>query len=218
MALLSIWGYAQGTESFANLANATGDGNGIITSYQGWSWTGDLGGAWLATDARPDQEINDEAITVRNGELSTTIIGGIGDLSLTTQRKFGGGSGNLNVKIDGNLVGTIPYGDNPQTTTLSDINLTGDLNLVIETPGNGDRIAMDDLIWTAPASGGVIGGDGETCGTAFVIGSLPFNDSGNTSDYGSNYSSADLPSVASNAITNGTGSASYINGILLPIL
>src|SRR5690625_1442840 len=146
---LTALGYTQGTETFTNISNATGDGNGYSNSYQGWTWTGDNGETWSATDARIDQKINDEAILVRDGELTTTILGGIGNLTLTTQRIFGGGSGVLTVTVDGSVVGTIPYSDTVQTSTIPGISVAGDAVLLIETPGNGDRIAMDDLIWTA---------------------------------------------------------------------
>src|SRR5699024_2159954 len=41
---------------------------------------------------------------------------------------------------------------------------------------------------------------------------LPFNDSGNTGDYGNEYSSIDVPEVASDAVTNGAGNDNYLNG------
>src|SRR5690554_4647914 len=52
---------------------------------------------------------------------------------------------------------------------------------------------------------------GETCDDPLVITSLPFTDAGNTSTYGNNYSSIDVPPWAPNAITNGS-STSYIGG------
>ena len=53
---------------------------------------------------------------------------------------------------------------------------------------------------------------GESCTNPIVVSSLPFNDSGNTSDYGDNYGSSDIPSVAPGAITNGSSHTSYLNG------
>ncbi len=44
-----------------------------------------------------------------------------------------------------------------------------------------------------------------------MVTTLPFTDAGNTSTYGNNYSSSNIPPFASNAITNGT-STSYISG------
>lgn len=154
---LTMIGYSQGQETFANIADATGDGSGTSNSYQEWIWTGDNGKEWTATDARTDQTINDEAITVRNGELSTTISGGIGDLTLTTQRVFGGGDGDITVSVNGTEVGTLPYDDTEQTTTISGIDISGEATLLLETPGNGDRVVMDDLIWTEASGGGDCG-------------------------------------------------------------
>lgn len=51
---------------------------------------------------------------------------------------------------------------------------------------------------------------GETCDDALVVSSLPFNDSGNTEDYGDNYGSSDVPDLIDGAI--GNPSSSYLNG------
>ena len=45
---------------------------------------------------------------------------------------------------------------------------------------------------------------GTTCDNPLVITSMPFNDSGNTSTYGSNYDRFDVPPLAPGAITNGS--------------
>src|SRR5690554_3115654 len=52
---------------------------------------------------------------------------------------------------------------------------------------------------------------GSTCDDPLVVTSMPFTDSGNTSAYGNNYSSSDMPPLAPGAITNGT-SDSYLGG------
>src|SRR5690554_7505587 len=48
---------------------------------------------------------------------------------------------------------------------------------------------------------------GETCGAPLIVAALPFNDTGNTSAYGDNYGTTDVPPLAANAVTDGTGSA-----------
>lgn len=53
---------------------------------------------------------------------------------------------------------------------------------------------------------------GNTCGSPITIASLPFNHSGNTSSYGDDYTNTDVPTTATGAVTNGTGSAYYITG------
>lgn len=129
-------------ESFTNL--------GPYGGYQTETWTGDDGIGWTATDARTDQTINGKAICFRGTLTSGTFSGGIGDLTVTTQRKFSGGTGNLDLKVNGVSVGSIPYDATVQTTTISGINVTG--NVVIElVNGTTDRVAVDDLTWTCYA-------------------------------------------------------------------
>lgn len=53
---------------------------------------------------------------------------------------------------------------------------------------------------------------GSTCNDPMPILVLPFNDGGDTGDYGNNYTSADRPAIASGAVTDGTGSSSYLGG------
>src|SRR5690606_12968896 len=80
-------------------------------SYAHTSRTGDDGGAWTATKARTDETIVGKAITidVRNnngGSLtSPTVNGGINELTVTTQRKYGGSNGNLDLFVNGVLKG-----------------------------------------------------------------------------------------------------------------
>ncbi len=54
--------------------------------------------------------------------------------------------------------------------------------------------------------------EGNVCETPNVISSLPYDDAGNTSTYGNDYSSVDLPTTAPGAVVEGTGSNSYLNG------
>lgn len=136
-------------ESFSNIGNSG--------SYLSTNWIGDNGHSFNATDARTDQTINGKAITIRDGSLTVNgVIGGIGDLTVTTKRIFSGGSGNLNVLVNSTLVGTIPYSATLQTTTLTGINTLGAINLEIQTPSNGDRIGIDDLSWTCFSSTNII--------------------------------------------------------------
>src|SRR5690554_6196800 len=60
--------------------------------------------------------------------------------------------------------------------------------------------------------GGGGGAGGETCDAPIAVTSLPYDDAGNTADYGNNYSSGDVPPVTTGAVTTGTGSTSYLNG------
>ncbi|WP_298546256.1 endonuclease [uncultured Aquimarina sp.] len=131
------------SETFTNIGASS-------SQYLDRMWTGDDGGTWTATDARTDQTLTDAAITIRNGELTApSISGGIGSLTVTTIRAFGGGSGTFTVRVNGTDVGTIPYGDTEETTTINDINITG--NVVIsftDKATTSDRVIIDDLSWT----------------------------------------------------------------------
>ena len=122
------------------------------SNYTTRTWTGDDSGTWTATDARTDQTLNTRAICIRNGNLtSPTIGGGIGSLTVTTQLTFSGSAGTFNVLVNGASVGSIPYSGNnasSTTTTISDINTTGDITLVLDNQSTSNRVRIDDLSWT----------------------------------------------------------------------
>ncbi|REG87318.1 endonuclease [Winogradskyella sediminis] len=131
-------------ENFENIGTSSG-------SYSSVTWTGNEGLTWNATDARTDQTLDSRAITIRNGILGPTDFSNISfidKLTVTTQRVFGGGSGNFDLVVNGNVVGTIPYGDDPETTTIM-VNVNPVTSLVINnnsTPSN--RVMFDNLSWT----------------------------------------------------------------------
>ena len=119
-------------------------------SYADRTWTGDNRLTWSATDARTDQTLNDRAITIRNGNLtSPTVAGGIGDLTVTTQLVFSGAAGTFDVKVNGTSIGTIPYDTASQTTTISGINLENNVQVVFDSnSSSSNRVRFDDLSWT----------------------------------------------------------------------
>jgi len=124
------------------------------SQYTDRTWTG-TDGQWNATRARTDQTINGRAIlidcrTSSAGTLtSPTLLGGIGDFTVTTQRIFTGTDGTLDVLVNGSVVGTIPYSATPQTTTITGINVSGNTTVVIQDNDSGSaRIGLDDLSWT----------------------------------------------------------------------
>ncbi|TRX16669.1 endonuclease [Flavobacterium franklandianum] len=117
------------------------------------TWTGDSGLNWTATDARTDEKLNTtRAICIRNGSLSaSTSADGIGSLTVTTQLRFTGTSGTFNLRVNGNIVGTIPYSTTgvSTTTTISGINIAGDVVISITDNSTAtNRVAFDDLSWT----------------------------------------------------------------------
>lgn len=130
-----------GTETFEAIPTTTS------SSYLTRTWTSNQV-TWTATDARTDQTLNGKAITIRKGELSSsTISGGIGSLTVTTQLIFSGSAANLDVYVNNKLVGKIPYSSTVKTTTLSNINVSGNVTIKIVNPVSGNRIAIDDLSW-----------------------------------------------------------------------
>jgi|SaaInlStandDraft_1057018.scaffolds.fasta_scaffold36647_2 endonuclease I/chitodextrinase len=138
------------TETFENLDTSIG-------SYSNVSWTGDNGGTWNATDSRTDQSLNSIAITVRNGALTLpSTSGGIGTLTVTTQRVFSGGSGTFNLKVNGNVLGTIAYDDTVQTITIPNINIENNVSVVIDgNSTSGNRVKFDDLSYTCYTTLGI---------------------------------------------------------------
>ncbi len=138
-----------GTEDFENIpASASG--------YATRTWTNN-NITWTATDARTDQDINgsgNKAITIRNGNLtSSTISGGIQSLTAKAQLEFSGPSGSLDVKVNGITVGTIPYTNTSNAlVTINNINISGNFVISIVNPVNGNRVSIDDLSWTCSAT------------------------------------------------------------------
>ena len=131
------------SESFENIpANAS--------SYTTRTWTGDSELDWTATDARTDQTLNTRAITIRNGSLTaSTASNGIGNLTVTTLLKYTGTSGTFDLRVNGIFVKTIPYSTTATTTTISGINVQGDVIISIANNSTTtNRVAFDDISWT----------------------------------------------------------------------
>ena len=126
------------------------------SSYSTLTWTGDDGIEWNATKSRTDQTLNGRAVAIallRDNEAgsmtSSTFANGMGSLTASTIRAFSGGAGNLNVLVNGNIVGTLPYDTAQQTTTISNINISGNITIEITRSGSEeDRVIIDDLTWT----------------------------------------------------------------------
>jgi chitodextrinase len=118
------------------------------SAYTARTWTNG-GITWSATDARTDLTLNARAITIRNGVLtSSTVPNGITDLTVTTQLEFSGTAGTFKVKVNGVVVGAIPYSSTATTTTISGINKTGDVIVSFEeNSATGNRVKFDDLSW-----------------------------------------------------------------------
>ncbi|WP_326984710.1 endonuclease [Chryseobacterium sp. MYb264] len=123
-------------------------------SYTTRTWSND-GTSWTATDARTDQTISGKAITVRNGALTSgSSVNGIGSLTVTTQLKFSGSTGNFTVKVNGNTIGTIPYSATSTTTTINNINISGNVTVSLVNNSSSNRVAIDNISWTCYPSTG----------------------------------------------------------------
>ena len=138
-----------GSETFENMpANSS--------SYSTLNWTGDNGIDWTAVKSRTDQTLNGRAITIallRDGVegsmTSASFANGMASLTASTKRVYSGGSGSLNVIVNGNIVGALPYSENEQTTTIYNIDISGNVEIKIERAGQEkDRVVIDDLTWT----------------------------------------------------------------------
>lgn len=137
-----------GTETFETIPASS-------SSYSTRTWTSNSI-TWTATDARTDQNLNNRAILIQNGSLtSSTISGGMGSLTVSTKQYYSGSAGSFNLLINGTVVGTIPYtssttssGGTITTTTISNINLTGNNVIKLTNNSTSTRVAIDDLSWT----------------------------------------------------------------------
>jgi hypothetical protein len=143
-------------ESFANVPTPNS------VSYANYTWTGDNGASWTATDARNDQSISGRAITLRNGSLSVAgLSGGIGTLSFDYARVFSGNS-TLQVLVNGTPVGApIAVTDVVAQTASITVNLTGVFSLEFANTGSSTRTIIDNVCWTSytvsppPANDGI---------------------------------------------------------------
>ncbi len=134
-----------GSDYFNNIPAAS-------NTYTTRTWTNNNVN-WTATQARTDQTISDKAITIRNsGTLtSSSISGGTTSVTVTTQLKFAGTPGNLTLEINGVNVGNIPYSSTATTTTISNLNITGNFILKLTNSSGSNRVAIDNLYWGCSA-------------------------------------------------------------------
>lgn len=131
-------------ETFSNIGASE-------SNYATRVWTGDNTMDWRATEARTDQNMNgSRVIAIRDGILTPPrTSGGIGQLTVTTQRVFSGTAGTFDLVINGTKVGEIPYGDAMQTTTIENLNIEGVIQIEINNNSTAsNRVMFDDLRWT----------------------------------------------------------------------
>lgn len=123
------------------------------SSYSTRTWT-NKGISWTATDARTDERLNNRAIVIRNGSLTGSAVpNGIGSLTVTTQLKFSGSEGTFDLFVNGVKKGVVPYAASGKlTTTISDINIEGNVTVSLVNTSTSNRVALDDLSWTCYSS------------------------------------------------------------------
>ncbi|HON18594.1 MAG TPA: endonuclease [Salinivirgaceae bacterium] len=134
-------------ESFQNIPANSG-------LYSNRTWVGDNGQTWTATSARTDQTINGRAICFKGYVASCPTANGIGDLTVTTLFPLNDENSNLQVYVNEILVGTVPISQTPVRTTLSNINIPGEITVKISSDGV-KRAAIDDLSWTCYTQTGI---------------------------------------------------------------
>lgn len=129
--------------------NETFAGIGTASTYATRTWTGVDGGTWTATLAREDQIITtgNKAICFKTSVTSPSIAGGIGDLTVTTKFPFADGTYNMGITVNGVSIGTVPVSTSATTTTISGINVTGNIVIVLSSDGT-KRPVIDNLTWT----------------------------------------------------------------------
>lgn len=138
-------GLTCGDEHFDNLVV-------VANQYSTYNWVSN-GISWTSEDSRSDETINGKAITIRNGHLTAlSVPNGIGELKVTTQLKYSGSAGTLKLFVNDVDTGkTIPYGATgsaPIVTTITGINISGDVEIRLQNTSTTNRVAIDDVSWT----------------------------------------------------------------------
>lgn len=148
-ATTSVLGVNCGNENFESIPTSS-------SSYSTYNWTSN-GISWTSEDSRTDQLINGRAITIRNGFLTAlSVPNGIGNLTVTTQLKFSGSAGQLIVLVNGVDTGKrIPYSSTSTTTTVTGINISGNVEITLQNSSSSNRVAIDDMTWTCYTTAGV---------------------------------------------------------------
>ncbi|MFH0864676.1 MAG: T9SS type A sorting domain-containing protein [Bacteroidota bacterium] len=130
-----------GSETFTNIPTNSSN------TYLARTWTGDDGNTWNATTARTDQTLTGKAICFKGYAESPITPNGIGDITVTTKFPFSDGTYDLPVFVNGVQVGTVPVSATVTTTTITGINIEGNVQIKFESNGT-KRPVIDDLTWT----------------------------------------------------------------------
>jgi hypothetical protein len=136
-----------GTEGFNNICTSSCIPSS--SNYGTRTWTGNNSVPWEATEARTDQTITGNAITMQtNGILRNTssVSGGIAIISFDYARVFSGNS-TLKLFVNNTQYGSdITVSSTSATTFSTTVNLTGNIDIEIRNTGN--RSIIDNISWT----------------------------------------------------------------------
>lgn len=146
-----------GTENFDNIP-VPSQPPASAYSFREWSTNGVM---YEADKARTDKQIyidgdTNKAICIKVGGAdagylkATGITGGIGSLSVKTYLPFADKGGELDVLVNGVKVGTIPFSASKKTYTINNINIEGNVEIVITDTNLTyyNRVSLDNLSWT----------------------------------------------------------------------
>lgn len=150
-----IW--AEGTETFENLASES--------SYGSRSWTGVNGQTWKATLARTDQKITgNRGLTFSNASSGKTITmvlteaqraAGIGTFTFKYKHPYSDSSKNntFSISVNGSNYssGTLNYTSSSTTKTITINAVPNSTSITITITGTA-RLCVDDFSWTSYAS------------------------------------------------------------------
>ena len=149
--------WAEGTENFEQLTNAT--------DYKSRTWTGVNGQTWSATLARTDQKINgNRGLTFSNANSSATITmkltdaqkaAGIGTFTFKYKHPYSdsGKTNTFSISVNGNNYssGTINYTSSSTTKTITINAVPNSTSITITITGTA-RLCVDDFSWTSYVS------------------------------------------------------------------
>src|SRR5690625_57667 len=154
--LLTMVGYAQGSETFEN--------SGLTNSYSDGTFVGDSGLTFTYGHSRYEENypIDDEGIMLRNpgqSYLEWTVPDGVGDLSFQYRKAHTGGTFNrqLEVIVNGVVIHTTDeYGASGEDDTIHSltipVNEENATTIRIKNVGNhtnNRQSVLDNIVWTA---------------------------------------------------------------------
>ncbi|WP_127844333.1 T9SS type A sorting domain-containing protein [Psychroflexus aestuariivivens] len=124
------------------------------SSYQAGTFLGILGNTWNYVEARGDQDITAETVTLRNNSsssLNTTLSGGITDFEFDYMQVFSTDV-NLEVYINGALVATVSTSNQSgEVQNSGNIpvpgSVQGSFTIEFKQGTGGGQVAIDNLSW-----------------------------------------------------------------------